>query len=237
MKRLAAVAAGVTLLLSTGCHNNGDWSVQKALGLSEPDNRVKMPDPKALPPASMKAAARVEENGRKILAQNMFNGLDPELKFMTTGVKESVLFHLGSDQLYISEGLAEKCATEAELSAVLCSELGLMIAEQRSAKAVGRDVDPIPDPTTGTGPLFPGGTAVDAGQMANLAYHEKKYPRGAASRPDQADAANIARDLLKGAGYSPAELDRVESLLKQSKRGAELQKQMGGSAPEPKWEK
>ena len=236
MKRLAAVAASVALSFSAGCHNNGNWSVQKALGLSEPDNRVKMPDPKTLPPASLKAASRVEENGRRVLAQNMFNGLDPELKFMTTGVKESVLFHRGSDQLIISEGLVEKCGTEAELSAVLCAELGRMIAEKRGVKAVGRDVSPIPDPTTAGNPVFPGGTAYDAGQMANLAYHEKKYPRGE-NRPDQADASNVARDLLRGAGYSPAELDRVEPLLKQSKRGEELRKQMGGSAPDPKWEK
>jgi hypothetical protein len=236
MKRLAAVAASVALSFSTGCHNNGDWSVRKALGGDGPDNRVKMPAPKTIPAASLKVGARVEENGRRILAQNMFNGLDPELKFMTTHVKESVLFHRGTDQLYISEGLVEKCATEAELSAVLCAELGQMIAEKRSARAVGRDVAPIPDPTTAGNPIFPGGTAQDVGQMANLAYHEKKYLRGA-DRPDPAEAANVARDLLRGAGYSPAELDRVEPLLKQSKRGEELQKQMGASAPDPKWEK
>lgn len=237
MKRLAAVAAGVTLLLSTGCHNNGDWSVRKALGWDEPDNRVKMPAPKNLPPASLKAASRVEECGRQILAKNMFNGLDPELKFSTIGIKELTLFHRGADQLIISEGLVEKCATEAELTAVLCAELGQMIAEKRSAKAVGRDVAPIPDPTASGSPLFPGGTAYDAGQQANLAYHEKKYPRGAANRPDPVDANNTARDLLKVTGYSPAELDRVEPLLKQSERGEKLRKQMGGSAPDPKWEK
>jgi len=236
MKRLAAVAAGVALLLSAGCHNNGDWSVRKALGWDEPDNRVKTPPPQEIPPASLKAASRVEEVGRKILAQNMFNGLDPELKFMTIGIKESTLFHLGADQLIISEGLVEKCASDAELTAVLCAELGQMIAEKRSAKAVGREVSPLQDPTSGASPLFPGGTAYDAGQQANLAYHEKKYPRGA-GRPDPADASNTARDLLRGAGYSPAELDRVEPLLKQSDRGEKLRKQMGGSAPDPKWEK
>jgi hypothetical protein len=236
MNRLAAIA-GALLLLATGCHNNNDWSVRKAMGWDEPDNRVKMPDPKTLPAASLKASARVEECGRKILAQNMFNGLDPELRFMTYGVKEPMLFHRGLDELGISEGIVEKCTTDAELSAVLCSELGKMIAEKRNAKAVGRDVMPIPDSTTGGSPLFPGGTPYDAGQMANLAYHDKKYPRSGTPRADAADAAKAARDLLTNAGYSPAELDRVEPLLKQSDRGDKLQKQMGVSAPPPEWKK
>jgi hypothetical protein len=111
-----------------------------------------------------------------------------------------------------------------------------MVAEKRTAKAVGHDVDPIADANFGGGPLFPGGTAFDAGQQANLAYHEQKHPRGAAV-PNPLDATNTARDILKGAGYSPAELDRVEPLLKQSERGEKIRKQMGGSAPAPEWKK
>ena len=62
------------------------------------------------------------------------------------------------------------------------------------------------------------------------------HPRGGA-RADATDAAKAAKELLTGAGYSPAELDRVESLLKQSERGEALKKQMSRPAPAPEWKK
>jgi hypothetical protein len=235
MRRLAFTAAAVAFLQSAGCTNDSEFSIRKSLGLGDdsPPNAVKTPAPKELPPASLEVAERVELVGRKVVAGNTFMGIEP--LFSTVGVKESVLFHRGTEHLFISEGLVEKCKTDAELAAVLCSELGQMVSEKRTAKAVGRDVDPIPDSTHGAGP-FPGGSAHDAGRMAELAFHEKQHPRGAA-RPDPIDAAKTARELLSGAGYSPAELDRVEPLLKQSDRGEKLKKQMGGSAPAPDWKK
>ncbi|MBN9122591.1 MAG: hypothetical protein J0I06_26160 [Planctomycetes bacterium] len=232
MNRLAAMTAGAALLFATGCKGDGEWSVSKALGWDAPPGRVGAP-PKDVPPASLAVAERVEVLGRKLVAQNTFTGIEP--MFMTIGVKEAVLFHRGSEQLFISEGLVEQCKSDAELAAVLCSEMGQMVAEKRASKAVGRDVEPIPDATHGAG-REPGGAAYDAGQQANLAYYEKQFPRGAA-RPDPVDAQRTARDLLVGAGYSPAELDRVEPLLKQSERGEKLKKQMGGSAPPPDWKR
>lgn len=233
MNRLVTLAAGCALL-STGCTHDGEWSVRKALGWDDAPARGQMPAPKDVPPATLAVAERVELLGQKIIAQNTFTGITP--MFMTMGVKESVLFHRGTEQVFISEGLVEKCKSDAELAAVLCAELGQMVAEKRTAKAVGSDVDPIPDAGYGGGPLFPGGTAYDAGRQADLAFHEKRHPRGA-TRTDPADATNTARDLLKGAGYNPAELDRVEPLLKQSERGEKLRKQMVGSAPPPEWKK
>ncbi len=230
MIRLVTLAAGCALL-STGCTHDGEWSVRKALGWDDAPARGQMPAPKDVPPATLAVAERVELLGQKIIAQNTFTGISP--MFMTVDVTESVLFHRGTEQLFISKGLVEKCKSDAELAAVLCAELGQMVAEKRTAKAVGRDVDPIPDAGYGGGPLFPGGTAFDAGRQADLAFHEKKHPRGA-TRPD---ATSTARELLTGAGYNPAELDRVEPLLKQSDRGEKLRKQMAGSAPLPEWKK
>ena len=230
MNRLVTLAAGCALL-STGCAHDGEWSVRKALGWDDAPARGQMPAPKDVPLATLAVSERVELLGQKIIAQNTFTGISP--MFMTVDVKESVLFHSGTEQLFISGGLVEKCKSDAELAAVLCAELGQMVAEKRTAKAVGRDVDPIPDAGYGGGPLFPGGTAFDAGRQADLAFHEKKHPRGS-PRPD---ATSTARELLTGAGYNPAELDRVEALLKQSDRGEKLRKQMAGSAPLPEWKK
>jgi hypothetical protein len=236
MNRLTALTAGVALAFSTGCKSDGEWSVNKALGWDDPPNRVVTPSTKNLPRANDAIAERVELLGQKLVAQNTFLGIQP--LFFTVGIKEPLLFHTGTEQLYISEGLVERCKSDAELAAVLCAELGQMVAEKRTAKALGHDVEPIRDATHGTGAI-PGGAAYDAGQQANLAYHERQHPRGG-GKPDPVDAAKTARELLTAAGYSPAELDRVEPLLtqvKQSERGEKLKKQMSGSAPAPEWKK
>jgi hypothetical protein len=233
MIRLAALTAGVALSLSTGCMHDGEWSVRKAIGWDDPPGNVVKPTNKELaklPVANQEVARRVEDLGRKIVYQNTFIGIEP--MFMTLGVKEAVLFHRGADQLFISEGLVEKCKLDSELAAVLCSELGRMVAETRTAKAVGHDVQPIPDAASG-GTVFPGSTPTDVGRQAEQAMQEHKLPK-AGGPAETADAVGTARDLLKGAGYSPAELDRIDSLLKQSDRGEKLKKQLGGgSAPAP----
>lgn len=240
MNRLTALGVCATLLSSLGCMSDGGFSVRKTLGWDDPEpgrggKRIITPSTKNMPRADPAVAERVELLGRKIIAQNTFTGIEP--LFHTMGeMPEDVLFHGGTDQLYISEGLVKKCKSDAELAAVLCSELGQMVAEKRAAKALGRDVSPIPDATFGAGSNVPGGAAYDAGQQANLAYHERQHPRGAA-KPSPTDATATAKELLTGAGYSPAELDRVEPLLKQSARGEQLKKQMVGSAPEPTWQK
>jgi hypothetical protein len=238
MNRLAALTAGVTLLFSTGCKTDGEWSVRKALGLDEPSSpRVVKPTAKEvakIPSAPPDLMARVENLGRKIIAQNTFTGIDPV--FFTAGVKENVLFHVGTEQLVISQGLVEMCQSDAELAAVLCSELGQMVIEKRTAKALGRDAGPIPDATAGGGPIFPGGTAFDAGRQVELARHEQQFPKDG-SRAAAVDAVSTARELLDHAGYSPLELDRVTWLLKQSDRGEKIRKQFGGTAPAPEWKK
>jgi hypothetical protein len=234
MKRMAAFAAGAAVLFATGCAENE--SLFGRLTAEKPPNAVRTPAPKEVPPASLAAAERVDMLGRKILVQNTFPGIEPV--FRCYGDKATVaIFHNGPEQLIITEGMVEKCSSDAELAAVLCSELGQMVAEKRAAKALGRDVDPARDPNFGASP-FPGGTAFDAGRTAELAYHERKHPRGAAGA-SATDATQAARDLLKGAGYSPAELDRVEPLLKTNERGEALKKQLTARAPgsEPKWQK
>ncbi|MCS6864063.1 MAG: hypothetical protein RMJ56_09770 [Gemmataceae bacterium] len=231
--RLGWIGGAVLFTLTAGCVNDGEFSVRKALGWDDEPPRGLVSVPKNLPPASLEAAERVQLLGRQILAQNTFTGIEP--LFMTIGVKDAVLFHVGTEQLWISEGLVEKCGTDAELAAVLCWELGQMVAEKRAARRLGRDVDPIPDIRPGTAAATPGGSAYDAGQQANLAFHERQFPRGA--KTPAPDAAAIARELLQGAGYSVAELDRVEPLLKPSERGEKLRKQLGGTTPPPQWEK
>lgn len=236
------LAAGLAWLTgSAGCTDTNfldrEWSLSKTLGF-EPDNRVKTPDPSKYPQPNLQVAERVESMGRRIVAQNTFTGLDP--LFHTLGVKDPLLFHRGAGQLYISEGLVNRCATDTELAAVLCSELGQMMAELQAARRVGRTTDPIPDVPIGNS-TDAGGIGGDQTRLAELAYHEKRYGRrqpaksGTDALPGNPD--QLARDLLKGAGFEPGELDRAEPLLREAGRSDGLRKQMAGSAPPPVWQK
>jgi hypothetical protein len=185
-------------------------------------------------PAHIANAARVEELGRKIIAQNTFTGIEPV--FHTQGVREAVLFHRGTDELIISEGLVEQCKTEAQLAAVLCSELGQMVAEKRNARRAGIERDSIPDAGLPGGASTAGGIADDPGRAAELAFRERQQPRRPTPKSEPSDGKKVARELMTGAGFDPEELGRVEPLLKQSPRGEALKKQMTGSAREPIWE-
>lgn len=175
--------------------------------------------------ASVEHARRVDDLSKRILEQNTFTGLEPIIRVV--GVPEAVLFHRGPE-LFISEGLVKKCKTEPELAAVLCTELGKMMSVKRAAIAVGRNPEPIPSIA------LPGGGA-DAGMVreAELALLKRREDEKKAA--EQSDEAQLAKELLKGAGFNPAEFDRVQGMVKQSERGEALRKQMAGTAPAPVW--
>jgi hypothetical protein len=234
MTRPVGLAAVVCASLAgPGCLTpDGEWvPVRKVFGWDE----VTTPRAPDLPRAHVATAERVETLGRRIVAQNAFTGIEP--LFTTVGVPESVLFHKGAEELVVSEGLVKQCKSEAELAAVLCSELGQMVVEKRAARRAGVDRDTIPDAALPGGTSPAGGVADDPGRAAELAYRERREAKAPALRIDAGEAAKHARDLLKGAGFKPEELDRVEPLLRQSERGAALRKQMSGSAAPPRWEK
>jgi hypothetical protein len=230
MTRFAVLGLAV-LCPVAGCASDGQSSLRRALGWNEPKIQ-KLPRGMNIP-AHLETAERVQDLGQKIIAKNTFTGIEP--LFMTQGIPETVLFHRGAEELFISEGLVKQCKTEAELAAVLCSELGQMVAEKRAVRRVGADRDYFPDAGLPGGVSTAGGAADDPARAAELAYRERRQPR-TTSAAEPADAAQLARDLMKGAGFDPAELDRVAPLLKQSDRGAALKKQLGGSGAAPKWD-
>jgi predicted Zn-dependent protease len=222
MNRRGMLGLAAGLLLLTGCTHDGTWTIEKILGWDE-ESGWKQGKVSAATP---RIAEKVDDLGRKIIARNSFTGLDPF--FNTIGVPENVLFHSGADKLYVSEGLVNACHNEAEMAAVLCSELGKMIAEQRQARALGREKDPHPV-------IQVAANGLPAGEVAS---QPSLIP---AVGPDNRDAATthdpvaLAKDLLNGAGFDPVELDRVASLLKPTPRGEALRKQMAGTAPAPIW--
>lgn len=240
MNRRAALVLAAGMVCQTGCVDrnflDSEWSVSKALGW-EPENRVKTPDPSKYPQPDLQVAERVESLGRRIIAQNTFTGLEP--LFHTLGVQDPLLFHRGTAELFISEGLVTRCKTEAELAAVLCSELGQMMSEQQAARRVGRNTDPIPD-VAFSNTTDAGGIGGDQTRLAELAFHEKRYGRRQqrlSGSDTSSDPDRLARDLLKGAGFEPGELEQVAPLVRDAGRSDGLRKQMSGSAPPPVWQK
>jgi len=175
---------------------------------------------------SVEHARRVDELTKRIVDQNTFTGLDPIVRVIS--VPEAVLFHRGSAELFISEGLVKKCKTDAELAAVLCTELGRMMAQKRAAIAVGRNPDPIPEIA------LPGGTS-DANLVREAELAMQKRREDAKLAAEQSDEVQLAKSLLKGAGFDPAEFERVQGMVKQSDRGEAIKKQMAGTAPAPVW--
>jgi len=221
-------AAAVSASFCCGCASDGSWSMSKMLGWDDAQSTR----PAKMPKADIATAERVETVGRKIIAQDTFTGIEP--LFHTVGVPESVLFHRGAEELFVSEGLVRQCKTDGELAGVLCSELAQMMAEKKSARRVGADRDSFPEIGIPTNSGGAGGTPDDPGRAAERAFLEKQRQSNPSREP--ADSGTLARDLMRGAGYDPADLDRIASVLKQSDRGLAIKKQMSGSAPAPRWE-
>jgi hypothetical protein len=230
MTRLILGLAAVSAFGCCGCTTDGSWSVSRLLGWD--DAAGTRSAPAKMPKADLAVAERVETIGRKIITQNTFTGIEP--LFHTIGVPESVLFHEGPERLMVSEGLVKQCRSDSELAAVLCSELGQMMSEKKAAKRVGADRDSFPEIGVPTSSGLAGGTPADPGRAAELAYLEKQRIRDA--NREAAEPAKVARDLMRGAGYDPADIDRIAPVLKQSDRGLAIKKQMSGSAPAPRWE-
>lgn len=232
MVRAVPGLVAVFALSGAGCTHDGNASLFRTFGWDP----VKTPRDPKIPPAHLATTERVESLGRQIIAQNAFTGIEP--MFFTMGVPESVLFHRGPEELFISEGLAEQCKTDAELAGVLCAELGQMVAEKRATRRAGVDRDPIPDAALPGGASVAGGTPYDPAHDAEVALREKQRKKKAAALVvDAGEAAKLSRELLKGAGFDPSEFDRVEPLLRQSDRGLALRKQLSGTAPAPKWDR
>lgn len=150
--------------------------------IEPPGEKLKMPKSPTISAKYTAACARVDEVSKFILKQNPFPGIEPVVQ--TFGVKDPILFHRGTGELFLSEGLVERCKTDEELAAVLCSEMGQMKAEKLAAKRVG--LDPEGDPPQ---------SASDATTLA------REYMSGAGFDPIALDRiAPLLREAAKNDG-------------------------------------
>ena len=107
-------------------------------GCLSPDGKTEMPwdtvarrmEPDREPPkgpiASTKSATRVHAIGAKLVSSNP-NEFARQPVFFTAGIQEPMLFSQKDGQIVISEGLVNRCASDDELAALLCVELGKLL--------------------------------------------------------------------------------------------------------------
>src|SRR5262245_41303759 len=116
MRRYRIAVWGACGLAAAGCFSFDEPRTD--------DFFIRAQSPKAPPtlsPGSTEAAARVDTIGRGILAANPTIGAKP--LFRTIGAPRPEIFHRGTEDVYVTEGLVRLCETDGQLAAVLCAEL------------------------------------------------------------------------------------------------------------------
>jgi hypothetical protein len=206
---------GVALLVAVGgCTEQEKTSLVPPRGITSPVQQTAAKMPHA--PATEAAALRVAAVGHKVLEANPSLGVRPQ--FVCIGTRDPVLFHhlqRDSCEVYISEGLLLQCRDDAELTAVLCSELGRVVAEKASlvnttlTRTERRPPPAFPVGRDETGPFG----APDGTHLYELAKIDQEREQAALPKAPPAPGA-LARTFLEHAGYPAAELQAVEPLLR-----------------------
>lgn len=210
--------------------------------LEQPGTKLVSPSPFAAPPsapaaranyapASLEAATRVDTISRQILAANAQTGLRPI--FRTIGTPEAEIFHQNTTEIDITEGLVKQCSTDGQLAAVLCQELGSMMAERETlAGPAARSPDRAPPmnvPVGNTNGSYGGSS--DQTHLAELGMYERERRHVAPSgAPPVPDARTLARAYLTKTGYPTTDLDDVQPLLQKAAQNTTFARQLKGAA-------
>jgi hypothetical protein len=184
-------------------------------------------------PASVETAARVDRLGRQILAANPQIGIKP--LFVTIGAPQIELFHRNTSELTVTEGLVRQCATEGQLAAILCVELGKMVAEREALAAPQArrpDRQPPPDLRIGGEDNMFG--PPDLTHQAELAKYDPPRRRDT-TPPALPDPQQLARLYLTKAGFTAVELDQAAPILGMAQSSSVFEKQLTQPGPARPW--
>jgi hypothetical protein len=173
----------------------------------------------------------VDAVGRRLLAANPQIGLKPA--FGIIGAPTAEIFHPDANAIYVTEGLVKQCRSEADLAAVLASELGKMISEREAGANRKSRVEPLPPielPIGSQGqPL-----AADPSHYVEMARFEQAHPRSARNKPiPPPDPHLIAGNLLEQAGFQKSDLDGVASILRAADQNCTFERQFKGIITTP----
>lgn len=215
----------LVLALAAGCTSAGSNATVAAnpfsMPPSPPPGQVRQA---SFNPASIEAAARVDLLGRKLVAANPQAGLQP--LFRTIGAPQPEIFHHGTAEVDITEGLVKLCQSDGQLAAILCQELGKMVSE-REALAGPRAHQPQRQPpmdlrigndASGVGPA-------DQTNIAELAKFEHGRAPSGSNPPRLPDPAVLARSYLTHAQFPEAELDGAAPILAAAAANCTFEKQ------------
>ncbi|HKB01816.1 MAG TPA: M48 family metalloprotease [Gemmataceae bacterium] len=208
----------------TGCI--GDGSDREPFAFRNPFKEERRFDPSSAPVASARAATRVHAVGSAVVAANSAD-LPSKPAFLTVGLKEPMAFHQAG-QVVVSEGLVDRCASDAELAAVVSNELG-KIAAARAEKGplrAERDLPPAgPVPNDVVGASGP----PDMTRAAEEAMFDRRGTRpGRNAREPGPDPKTLAHNFFVKAGHSADDFDRAAGLIKEAEENAEKRELMRG---------
>jgi hypothetical protein len=183
-------------------------------------------------PASLESAARVDSMGRRILTANPQLGMQPQ--FRTIGAPQAEIFHRGTTEVDVTEGLVKQCPNDGQLAAVLCQELAKIVCEREamaSPQAKAPDRLPPMEVRIGTDNAGSFGPA-DQLHRAELAKFEKE--RQSIVLPKQPlDSRELARKYLTKTGFAATDLDGVQAILNSASDNNAFAKQMSGPPATP----
>ncbi len=215
-------ALGVGLGLLTGCVPSQDLQL-----VSNPFGQAA----DVQPSTSMYAASTDEQLAKQVLCVgtkivNANKDLNLHPLFPLIASEQPEIFHRGRE-IFITEGLVKKCATEGQLAALLSSELGKIVAE-REAQALPETRQPerrapvdVPVGNDSGGTFGP----ADGTHLVELAkFDHDRQPRDVTVPPPSPDI--LTRRILQQAGYMLDDLDAVRPLLRQSEANGTFRKQL-----------
>ena len=181
---------------------------------------------------SLAAAARVDQIGRRLVAANKQTGLQP--LFRTIGAPQSAIFHRGTTELVMTEGLVKQCTTDGQLAAMLCIEMGKMVSDREALatpSAGGRPMLPPMEVAVGNDAAGSMGTA-DQMHQAEVAKFDQEHPRQ--PRPlAPPDPQMLAKAYLTKAGFAATDLDAVAPILRAAQENNTSAKQIVPPPPAP----
>jgi hypothetical protein len=180
-------------------------------------------------PAEEATAQRVATIGQKLVEANPKMGMQP--MFRTVGSPQQEIFHRGTSELVVTEGVVDKCTTDGQLAAVLALELGKMVSEREALVAPRmRTMEREPPIDVRVGNDYSGANgAMDMTRRAELAPYERDRNRREEPPPPPPDPRALAKLYLMKANIPASELDGAAPILRAAGQNGALEKQLGST--------
>jgi hypothetical protein len=217
----------VGLLLLSGCVEGPANNLLVPANAPGSVSWGQLPRLPTLPPATEETARRVGTIGQTVMLANPQIGMRP--RFVTAGRPDEEIFHIGTREVVITEGLANRCTTDAQLAAVLAFELGRMVAEREAINtpAVRWQERQPPSDTTAVGnrnESYLAAPAADPTYLIEMAHYEeeRRKPRVQGLPSPEAQA----RLFLRRAGYPDTALAEAAPLIQAADANGFLERQM-----------